>query len=105
MCRRKLIRASEDIITGARIIEVALGYGWQSHSRFTKAFKKRIIIYNQTAFIAEIKKAGENQMGSLVFFVAAGRFTLCRPGAECFADGVIDLEVCMGIPACFGFID
>lgn len=44
-------------------------------------------------------------MGSLVFFVAAGRFTLCRPGAECFADGVIDLEVCMGIPACFGFID
>lgn len=40
MCRRKLIRASEDIITGARIIEVALNYGWQSHSGFTKAFKK-----------------------------------------------------------------
>lgn len=40
VCKRKLIKASEDIISGAKIIDVAIKYGWQSHSGFTKAFIK-----------------------------------------------------------------
>lgn len=38
--KRRLIRASEDIVNGARIIDAAFQYGWQSHSAFTKSFKR-----------------------------------------------------------------
>lgn len=38
--RRKLIKASEQIIDGKKIIDVAIQYGWESHAGFTKAFKK-----------------------------------------------------------------
>lgn len=36
---RRLIKASEEIVSGKKIIDVALSYGYQSHSGFTKAFK------------------------------------------------------------------
>jgi len=38
---RKLIRASEEIVNGKKIIDTALNYGYQSHSGFTKAFKNK----------------------------------------------------------------
>ena len=38
--KRRLIKASEDIVNGNRIIDVAFQYGWQSHSAFTKSFKR-----------------------------------------------------------------
>lgn len=38
--KRRLINASADIANGARIIDVAIQYGWQSHSAFTKSFKR-----------------------------------------------------------------
>lgn len=38
--KRKLIRASEDILAGEKIIDAAMKFGWQSHSGFTKAFKR-----------------------------------------------------------------
>lgn len=38
--KRILIKASEDILSGEKIIDVAFKYGWQSHSGFTKAFVK-----------------------------------------------------------------
>lgn len=38
--KRRLIKASEDIANGFRIIDVAFQYGWQSHSAFTKSFKR-----------------------------------------------------------------
>lgn len=37
--KRRLVRASEDILDGAGILDTALKYGYQSHSGFTKAFK------------------------------------------------------------------
>jgi len=40
VCKRRLIRASEEILMGKRVIDVALKYAWESHSGFTKAFKK-----------------------------------------------------------------
>lgn len=39
--KRRLIKASEDIADGERIIDVALKYGWQSHSAFTKSFRRK----------------------------------------------------------------
>ena len=39
-CRRRLIRACEDILLGMRIIDVAIKYGWQSHSAFSKSFNR-----------------------------------------------------------------
>ncbi len=36
---RKLIKASDNILNGAKIIDVAIGNGYESHSGFTKAFK------------------------------------------------------------------
>lgn len=38
--RRKLIKASEDLIAGQKVIDVAFKYGWKSHAGFTRAFKK-----------------------------------------------------------------
>ena len=38
--RRRLIKASEDILDGTKILDAAVSYGWQSHSGFTKAFKR-----------------------------------------------------------------
>lgn len=40
VCKRRLIMASEEIMGGRNIIDVAIEFGWQSHSGFTKAFKK-----------------------------------------------------------------
>lgn len=40
ICKRRLIKASEEILSGEKIIDVAFKYGWQSHSGFTKAFTK-----------------------------------------------------------------
>lgn len=39
--RRKLAYAIYDIMMGARILDVALTYGFESHNGFTKAFKKQ----------------------------------------------------------------
>ena len=38
--KRRLLKASEDILNGERILDVAVKYGWQSHSGSTKAFKR-----------------------------------------------------------------
>lgn len=38
---RRLIKASEEILNGNKIIDVAFNYGYQSHSGFTKAFKNK----------------------------------------------------------------
>ena len=40
VCRRRLIRSCEDILDGMRIIDVAIKYGWQSHSAFSKSFNR-----------------------------------------------------------------
>ncbi len=38
---RRLIKTSEEITNGKKIINVALDYGYQSHSGFTKAFNNK----------------------------------------------------------------
>ena len=38
---RKLLRAAEDIMIGKRILDVAIEYGYETHSGFTKAFRKK----------------------------------------------------------------
>lgn len=38
--KRRLIRAAWDIAEGVRIIDAAIRYGWQSHSAFSKSFKR-----------------------------------------------------------------
>lgn len=40
LCRRRLIKAAESILAGQRIVDAAVTYGWESHSGFTKAFKR-----------------------------------------------------------------
>lgn len=40
VAKRRLIKATEKILEGYKIIDVALEYGWGSHTGFTKAFKK-----------------------------------------------------------------
>lgn len=43
--KRRLIRASDEILEGGRIIDVALKFGYGSHSGFTKAFKNEFGFY------------------------------------------------------------
>lgn len=38
--KRKLVKASEYIISGDNILDTALNFGWQTHAGFTKSFKR-----------------------------------------------------------------
>jgi len=38
---RRLLRAAEDIMLGKKILDVAMEYGYETHSGFTKAFRKK----------------------------------------------------------------
>lgn len=38
---RKLFNAAEDIMSGKRILDTAIEYGYETHSGFTKAFRKK----------------------------------------------------------------
>ncbi len=40
ICRRRLFRAMDEIVAGGRIIDVAFRYGFESHSAFSRAFKR-----------------------------------------------------------------
>ena len=62
--RRKLIRASEDILKGDRVTDAAFKYGWQSHSGFTRAFKNEFGFYPALlrAMLIEIESLGGNAM-------------------------------------------
>lgn len=42
ICRRRLIRSCNDILSGMRLIDVAMKYGWKSHSAFSKSFNREI---------------------------------------------------------------
>lgn len=40
ICRRRLFRSCDDIFAGERLIDVAIKYGWSSHSAFSKSFHR-----------------------------------------------------------------
>ena len=42
ICRRRLIKSCDDIISGMRLIDVAMKYGWKSHSAFSKLFNREL---------------------------------------------------------------
>lgn len=62
--KRRLIKASEDIINGEKIIDVAIKYNWQSHSGFSKCFKKEFGFYPSLlkAMILEMNQIGGSAM-------------------------------------------
>lgn len=62
--RRRLIKASEAIVEGMKIIDVAMEYGWQSHSGFTKAFVREFGFQPSLlrAMIIEIESLGGRAM-------------------------------------------
>ena len=67
---RKIMRASESILQGNKILDVAIEYGWESHSGFIKAFKS---YYGFSPFLLyamnlEIIHLGGNAMSSYVFY-------------------------------------
>lgn len=57
---RKLLKASEEILDGEKIIDVALRYGWETHSGFTKSFKQEF------GFCPALLKAMTIQIGEVV---------------------------------------
>lgn len=62
--RRRLIKASEQIIAGHKIIDTAVQYGWESHAGFTKAFKKEFGFSPSflKIMLIEIQSVGGNGM-------------------------------------------
>jgi len=60
--KRRLIKASERILVGQRIIDVAIQYGWQSYSGFTRAFKKEFGFHPSLLRIMAISEGGVNLM-------------------------------------------
>lgn len=40
ICRRRLIKSCDDIISGMRLIDVAMKYGWKFHGAFSKSFNR-----------------------------------------------------------------
>ena len=43
--KRRLIKASEAILNGERIIDAAFRFGWKTHSGFTRSFKNEFGFY------------------------------------------------------------
>lgn len=67
---RKVICASESILQGNKILDVAIEYGWESHSGFIKAFKSYYgfspsLLY---AMNLEIIHLGGSDMSSYAFY-------------------------------------
>lgn len=67
---RKIICASESILQGTKILDVAIEYGWESHSGFIKAFKSYYgfspsLLY---AMKLEIIHLGGSDMRSYTFY-------------------------------------
>ena len=67
---RKVMCASESILQGNKILDVAIEYGWESHSGFIKAFKSYYgfspsLLY---AMNLEIIQLGGNAMSSYSFY-------------------------------------
>ena len=67
---RKIICASESILQGTKILDVAIEYGWESHSGFIKAFKSYYgfspsLLY---AMNLEIIHLGGSDMRSYTFY-------------------------------------
>lgn len=67
---RKIMNASESILKGNKILDVAIEYGWESHSGFIKAFKSYYgfspsLLY---AMNLEIMHLGGGDMSSYVFY-------------------------------------
>lgn len=65
VCKRRLVKASEEILLGKKIIDVALKYGWESHSGFAKAFIKEFGFYPSLLRIMRlsVECVGGNVMG------------------------------------------
>lgn len=61
--KRRLLKASEDILDGARILDAAVKYGWQSHSGFTKAFKRE---FGFSPSLLKVMGYEINQLGGVV---------------------------------------
>ena len=40
ICKRRLLKACEEIMSGDKIIDIAIRYNWQSHSAFSKSFRR-----------------------------------------------------------------
>lgn len=57
--KRKLVKASEAILNGDKIIDVAIKFGWETHAGFTKAF------INEFGFSPSLLKAMIIQIESL----------------------------------------
>lgn len=83
VCKRRLIKASEDILLGEKIIDVAIKYGWQSHSGFVKAFKKEFGFY--PSFLRAMKVAVDNLGGRDMSHVFLESTTLGTVKEELFA--------------------
>lgn len=66
---RRLIKASEAIIKGERIIDIALCFGWQTHNGFTKAFKMKFGFSPSLLkiMILQINYFGGNDMNQVFF--------------------------------------
>lgn len=66
--RRRLLRASEEIANGTRIIDAALKYGWETHSGFTKAFRRAFGFSPSLlrAMYMEVQLLQDNKGGSMM---------------------------------------
>lgn len=65
--KRKMIKASEMILAGKKIIDVALLFGWQSHAGFSRAFKNEFGFSPSLlrAMIVEMEQYGGRAMSHL----------------------------------------
>lgn len=80
--KRKMIKASEMILAGKKIIDVALLFGWQSHVGFSRTFKNEFGFSPSLlrAMIVEMEQYGGRAMSHLFLkradesTIAAGMF-------------------------------
>lgn len=67
---RKLVCASEEILKGEKILDVAIEYGWESHGGFIKAFKSYYGFSPSLLYVMnlELNHLGGRNMGGYNFY-------------------------------------
>ncbi len=63
---RRLLCAAKEIINGSRIIDVAIHYGYETHSGFDKAFKKKFGYPPKLLYVMKLAETIYNEIGELV---------------------------------------
>lgn len=87
--RRKLVKASEMLISGKSVLETAVQFGWQSHGGFTKAFKRE---YGFSPSLLKMMMLQISDLGGYIFMKKQENFLSKEELLKILKEAMEDIE-------------